>query len=99
MARSVVLDGILFILAGNDDIDESLDEFEFGQIRPLVSMTTDRVIMAKTVPQLFFIRSFSYLQIIMICMRTLMSSKFGHIRPQTAELATLECLKKKTIDL
>ena len=25
---SVVLDGILFILTGNDDIHESLDEFE-----------------------------------------------------------------------
>ena len=31
---SVVLDGILFILTGNDDIHKSLDEFKFGQIRP-----------------------------------------------------------------
>ena len=33
---SVVLDGILFILTGNDDIHKSLDEFE---IRP--DLTTD----------------------------------------------------------
>ena len=33
---SVVLDGILFILTGNDDIHKSLDEFE---IRP--DATTD----------------------------------------------------------
>ena len=70
-----------------------------GQIRTLVSMATDRAIMAKTVSQLFsrlfLIRSFSYLQIIIICMRT-RSSKFGQIRPPTAELnvAALECLKK-----
>ena len=31
---SVVLDGILFILAGNDDIHKSLDDLKFGQIRP-----------------------------------------------------------------
>ena len=29
---SAVLDRILFMLAGNDNIHESLDEFEFGQI-------------------------------------------------------------------
>ena len=39
---SVVLDEILFILTGNDDIHESLDEFEIGQIRPLISMATDK---------------------------------------------------------
>ena len=53
---SVVLDGILFILTGNDDIHESLDEFKIGQIRPLVFMATDRVIiiiMTKTVSPLF----------------------------------------------
>ena len=50
---SVVLDGILFILTGNDDIHESLDEFEIGQIRPLVSMATDKNLMAKTASPLF----------------------------------------------
>ena len=36
---------ILFIFAGNEDMHKSLDEFE---IRPLVSMTTDRVTVGKT---------------------------------------------------
>ena len=46
---------------------------KFGQIRPLVSMVTDRVMMGKngvsTFFRLFFIRSFSYLQVTMTCMR------------------------------
>ena len=42
---SAVLDWIHFILAGKDDIHESLDEFEIL----LVSMATDRVIIEKTV--------------------------------------------------
>ena len=42
-----------FILAGNDDIHESLDEMEFGKIRLLVSMATDRILMEKTVLSLF----------------------------------------------
>ena len=41
------------MLAGNDNIHESLDELTFGQIRTLVSMVTDRVIMGKTVFPLF----------------------------------------------
>ena len=40
---SAVLDRILFILAGNDNINESLGELRFGEIWPLVSMVTDRV--------------------------------------------------------
>ena len=48
-----------------------------------------------TFSQLFFIRSFLYLQIIMTCMGARRSSKFSQIRPLTAELhvAALERLK------
>ena len=64
---------------------------KFGQIQPLVSMVTDRVMMGKTVSPLFlgffFIRSFSYLQVTMTCMRALKSSNFGLIGPLTAELS------------
>ena len=70
---------------------------KFGQIRLLVSMATDMVIMENTVfsfSLLFFIRSFSYLQVMMTCMRACRSSKFGQIRLLTAELAALACLKK-----
>ena len=71
---------------------------KFGQIQPLVSMVTDGVMTEKndvsTFSQLFFIHSFSYLQVMMTCMRARTSSNFGLIRPPTAELAALESLKK-----
>ena len=70
----------------------------FGQIRLLVPMATDRVIMEKnsvaTFSQLFIIRSFLYLQVTMTCMRPRRRQKFSQIGPPTAELAALECLKK-----
>ena len=71
---------------------------KFGQIQPLVSIVTDRVMMGKTVSppfsRLFFVRSFSYLQVMMICMRARTSSNFGLLGPLTEELAALESLKK-----
>ena len=69
-------------------------------IKTLVSMATDSshmVIMEKTVlplSQLFFIRSFSYLQVMMTCIGAQRSSKFSQIGPPTVELAALERLKK-----
>ena len=66
------------------------------RIKTLVSMATDnshRVIVA-TFSQLFFIRSFLYLQVMMTCMGAQRSSKFSQIGPPTAELAALEHLKK-----
>ena len=47
-----------------------------------------------TSSQLFLIRSFLYLQVMMTCMRARRTSKFSQIRPPTAELAALERLKK-----
>ena len=71
---------------------------KFGQIQPLVSMVTDRVMMEKngvsTFSRLFFICSFSYLHVTMTCIRARTSSNFGLIGPPTAELAALERLKK-----
>ena len=43
---------------------------------------------------LFFIRSFSYLQVIITCMRARRRSNFCQIRLLSVELAALECLKK-----
>ena len=73
--------------------------FDPDRIRTLVSMATDsshRVIMGKTASSRFtlLIRSYSYLQVTMTCMRAWMSSKFGRIQPQTTELAALERMKK-----
>ena len=71
---------------------------KFGQIQPLVSMVTDRVMMGKngvfTLSGLFFFLSFSYLHVMMTCMTARTSSNFGLIGPPIAELAALECLKK-----
>ena len=47
-----VLDRIHFILAGDDDI-RPWTSLKFGQIRLLVPMATDRVILEKTVLPLF----------------------------------------------
>ena len=73
---------------------------KFSQIKPLVSMVTDRVMMEKTVSsffsRLFFIRSFLYLQVMMTCMRARKSSNFGPIGYPTVELAVLERLKKSS---
>ena len=75
--------------------------FKPDRIRTLVSMATEsshRVIMVKngvsTFSRLFFIRSFSYLQVTKTCMRARTSSNFSLIGPPTEELAALECLKK-----
>ena len=103
---------ILFILAGNDDMHESLEEFEF---RP--DLNTDcgvscllaseknphRLVMGKncvaTFSQLFLIKSFSYLQVTMTYIRAWMSSKLGQIRSRTTELAALEHLKNQCCPL
>ena len=76
---------------------------KFGQFQPLVSMVTDKVRMEKNSVSTFsrpvFIRSFSYLQVTMACMRARTSSNFGLIGQPTAELDALERLEKKHKDL
>ena len=52
-----------------------------------------------TFSPLFFIRSFSYLQVTMTYMRAPTSLNFGLIGPLTLELAALERLKKIPIGL
>ena len=75
--------------------------FGFGpdRIRSLVSMATENshsVLIEKMVsplPSTVIIRSFSYLQVMMTCMRAQTSLSFGLLEPLTAELAALEHLK------
>ena len=81
-------------------------ELGFGpdRIRILVSMATEsshrvRENGVSTFSRLFFIRSFSYLQPMMTCIRARTNSNFGLIGPPTAELAALERLKKIPIGL
>ena len=66
---------------------------KFGQIRLLVSMVTDRVIMEKRCCH-FFSAVFYLLIFILAGNDDMRSSKFGQIRLLTAELAALERLKK-----
>ena len=93
---------ILLILACNNDMHESLEEFE---IRP--DLTTDcgvscplgseknlhRLIMEKkgvaTFSQLFLIKSFSYLQVTMTYIIALMNWTFGQIRSGPQSLLLL----------
>ena len=95
---SAILDRIYFILTGNDHIHERLDEFEIWP-DPTTGFHGNRYGYngkngVATFSLLFFIRSFSYLQVMMTCMRAWMSSNCCQIRILTAELAALERLKK-----
>ena len=80
---------------------ESLDEFK---VRPDTDTNT-RVIcpcasekllynVVTTLAPSFLIRSSSYLQVTRTSITSQMSSKFGQIRPRTAELAVLERREK-----
>ena len=94
-------ESIILILAGNEDMHESLDEFKF---RPYTDTNT-RVIcpcasekllynVVSTLAPSFLIGSSSYLQVKRTSITFRTSSKFGQIGPRTAELAALEHLEK-----
>ena len=92
---------IKFYLKHHWDGGKAAWGFGADQFRTLVSMATDsshRVIMEKNgvikFSRMFLIGSCSYLQVMMTCMRSWMSSKFGRIRLRTTELAALERMKK-----
>ena len=90
---SNIFNQIHFILAGNNDIHKSLNEFEIREIRPWTTVLAALERLKKfpytyngendviTFSPLFFIRSFSYLQAMRTCIKARMSSKFGQIRP------------------
>ena len=98
---SFIFDSIILILAGSEDMHESLDDFKF---RP--DTTTDsRVIcpcaseklmynVENTLAPLFLIGSSSCLQVMGTSITSGTSSKFGQIGPRTAELAALGHLEK-----
>ena len=82
-------------------MDESLDEFKF---RPDIT-TNSRVIcpcaseklmhnVVNNLEPLILIGSSSYWQVMRTFITSRTSSKFGQIRPRTAELAALERLEK-----
>ena len=89
-----------FILAFDKDMHESLNEFKFqpdtttdsGVICPWASEKLMYDVV-KTLAPSFLIGSFSFLQVTWTTIKSRMSSKFGQIRPCTAELAALDGLK------
>ena len=92
---------IILILAGNEDMHQSLDEFKFQP-----DTTTDsRVIcpcasgklmynVVNTLAPSFLIGSSSFLQVTRTTITFRTSLKFGQIGSRTAELAALERLEK-----
>ena len=105
---SVDIDLIFFKLAGNKDMHNSMNEFEFQP-----DWTTDYGVScpwaSKKYPyrpyngenevisfsRLFLIGSFSYLQVMRTYIKAYMSLNFGQITPLTTELAALERLKNR----
>ena len=92
---------IILILAGKEDIYESLNEFKF---RPDTTTNT-RIIcpcmsekfmynVLNTLAPLFLIGSSSFLQVRRTTIKSWTSSKFDQIGPLTAELAALVRLEK-----
>ena len=75
---------IFFILAGNEDMHKSLDEFEIRR-DPTTGFRSNLNNGVATFSRLFLMGSFSYLQVMMTYIRAWVSLKFGQIRPRTTE--------------
>ena len=80
---------------------ESLDEFEFWpdtttDSRVVCPCASEKLMynVVNTLAPLFLIGSSLYLQVMRTSITSRTSSKFGQIRPRTAELAALERLEK-----
>ena len=90
-------ESIILILAGNEDMHESLDEFKFRpdtetDIRVICPCASEKLmynVMTTLAPSIL-IGSSSYLQVTRTFITSRTSSKFGQIGPRTAELAALE---------
>ena len=92
-------ESIILILAGNEDMHESLDEFKFRpdtgtNTRVICPCASEKLLfnVVSTLAPSFLIGSFSYLQVTRTSITSRTSSKFGQIGPRTAELAALERL-------
>ena len=99
-------ESIILILAGNENMHESLDEFKFRpdtdtNTRVICPCASEKLLynVVTTLGPSFLIGSSSYLQVSRTSIISRTSSNFGQIRPRTGELAALERLKKIPIDL
>ena len=99
-----VFQWIFFILAGNKNNYNILKEFKFrpdpnsdcGVSCPLVFEKSIFCIVATLAPSIL-IGSSSFLEETRITITSWMSSNLSQIRPWTAELAALECLKNQVV--
>ena len=99
-------DRIFFILAGNKNNHNISDEFEFrpdltsdcGVSCPLVFEKSIFCIVATLAPSIL-IGSSSFMEETRITITSWMISNLSQIRPWTAELAALECLKNQFLVL
>ena len=86
-------ESIIPILAGNEDMHQSLDEFKFWQdtdtnTRAICPCAFEKLLynVVTTVAPSFLIGSSSYLQVTRTSITSRTSSKFGQIGPRTAEI-------------
>ena len=98
---SFIFDSIILILAGNEDMHESLDEFEFrpdttADCRVVCPCASEKLTYngVDTLVPLFLIGSSSYFQVTRTFITSRTSLKFGQIGRRTAELAAFERLEK-----
>ena len=94
-------DSIVLILAGNEHMHESLDEFKFWpntttDSRIICPCVSEKLMynVVNTLAPSFLIGSSLILQVTRTTIKSWTSSKFDQIRPWTAELAALERLGK-----
>ena len=96
-----MFDLINLILAGKEEMHESLDGFKFRpdtttNTKVICPCTSEKLMynVVNTLAPLFLIRSSSFLQVRRTTIKPWTSSKFDQIGPWTAELAALEHLEK-----
>ena len=89
---------IILILAGKEDMYESLNKFKFRSDTTtntrIICPCTSEKFMLNTLAPLFWIGSSSFLQVRRTTIKSWTSSKFDQIGPWTAELAALVRLEK-----
>ena len=100
-SSSFIFDSIILILAGNEDMHESLDEFKFGpdtttNFRVICPCASEKLMynVVNTLAPSFLIRSSSFLQVTKTTIKSWTSLKFDQIGPWAAELTALERLEK-----
>ena len=100
-SSSFIFESINLILAGKENIHESLDEFKLRpntttNTRGICPYTSEKFMynVVNTLAPLFLIGSSSFLQVRRTTINSWTSSKFDQIGLWTAELAALERLEK-----